>query len=95
MKNKKRKIPKAERAIEALDLPSELVLGTPCIAVRGDREATVENILGIVEFCENAVVLSTSLGIFRIRGENLTVKSLTDADAEICGRILGFDIDAD
>ena len=95
MKKKKRKIPAAERAIEALDLPSELILGTPCITVRGDRGATVENLIGIVEFSEDAVVLSTSLGIFRIWGENLTVKSLSDADIEICGKILGFDIDAD
>ncbi|MBO4897841.1 MAG: sporulation protein YqfC [Clostridia bacterium] len=95
MKKKKRKIPAAERAIEAIDLPSELVLGTPCITVRGDRGATVENLSGIVEYDENLLVISTSLGIFRIKGEKLTIKSLTDVDIELCGRIKGFDIDAD
>ncbi len=95
MKKKKRKIPKVERAIEALDLPSELLLDIPCITVRGDREATVENYNGVIEYDESAVVLSTSLGIFKIKGDNLSIKSITDEDVTLSGRVLGFDIDAD
>ena len=95
MNNKKRKIPKVEQAIEALDLPGELILGIPCISVVGDREATVENYNGIIEYDEKKVILSTSLGIFRIKGENLSIKSITDEDVTLSGRVLGFDIDAD
>ena len=94
MKKKERRISAAERAIEALQLPSELLLGIPCITVRGDREATVENYNGIIEYDEGCVVLSTSLGIFRIKGENLSIKSITDEDVTLSGRVLGFDIDA-
>ena len=39
----KKRIPKIEKAVEALDLPRELVLGIPYLTVLGDREARLEN----------------------------------------------------
>lgn len=91
-KKKKDKAPRGLKVVEALELPAELVLGIPTVTVLGDREATVQNYKGIVEYDNSKVILNTSLGIFSLRGENLDIKTVTDDDITLEGRVTGFDI---
>lgn len=91
-KKKEQKIPRVEKVVDALDLPRELVLGMPRFVVLGDREATVENYKGIIEYDESRVLLNTSMGLFSLTGEGLNIKTITDDDITIEGRILGFEI---
>ena len=91
-KKKKDKTPKGLKVVSALELPPDLVLGIPSITVLGDREATIQNYKGIVEYDDNKVVLSTSLGVFTLSGENLDIKTVTDDDITLEGKVTGFDI---
>lgn len=91
-KRKTEKAPKALKVVEALELPPDVVLGIPCITVLGDREATVQNYKGIVEYDDKKVVLNTSLGIFSVMGEGLDIKTVTDDDITLQGKVTGFEI---
>ena len=88
----KKRIPKIEKAVEALDLPRELVLGIPYLTVLGDREARLENYSGVAEYTETGISVCTSIGISEIRGEGLSIKAITGEDVTICGRVTGFDL---
>ena len=91
-KRKRNNAPKGLKVVEALELPPDVMLGIPSISVLGDREATIQNYKGIVEYDDKKVVLNTSLGIFTVTGEELDIKTVTDDDITLEGKVTGFDI---
>ena len=91
-KKRKDNAPKGLKVAEALELPPDVVLGIPSITVLGGREATIQNYKGIVEYDDKKVVLNTSLGIFTVTGEGLDIKTVTDDDITLEGKVVGFEI---
>ncbi len=90
MRKKKEKqihIPVGERVVGSLELPRDIVLGMPKITVLGDREAFIENYKGIIEYDNTVVKLNTSLGMITLLGELLDIKTITDEDITISGKI--------
>ena len=91
-RKREQKAPKALKVAKALDMPPEVLPGIPMITVLGTSEATVRNYKGIVEYDDKKVVLNTSLGIFAIRGESLEIKTVTETEITLGGRVAGFEI---
>lgn len=83
---------KVSTVVSALDLPPEIILGIPKITVLAECEATIQNHRGIVEYTEELISANTSSGIVSIRGSNLVIKSITDEEIRIEGRVVGFEI---
>ena len=91
-KRKPPKTPNALKVAKALDMPPETIPGIPMITVLGGTEATVCNYKGIVEYDNKKVVLNTSVGIFEILGDDLEIKTVTDVEITLGGRVAGFEI---
>ncbi len=86
------KPPRAMKVAQALDMPPEAMSDIPMITVIGGTEATVHSHKGIVEYDDKKIVLNTSLGIFDIFGENLEIKTVTDDEITLGGKVAGFEI---
>lgn len=90
---KQKKEPFCEKIVDAVDMPKEVILGYPKITIISDREITVENYKGILEYENNIIRLNTSMGIVAIEGENLDISSITDTDISLCGRVVKTELD--
>ena len=89
---KKEKISAAEKAITALELPQEIILGIPSINILLGRECTIENCVGIIEYDSGKITVGTKEGICTFCGENLEISSLTDDETDIRGKITSLEI---
>lgn len=89
---KKRGKKRSEQIVDALSFPKEVILSTPCIKMLGDGEVSIENYGGIVDFNENNVSFATAMGIVEIRGEKISIKSITDEDAALTGKFFALEI---
>jgi len=88
----KRKKKRGEKIADALQFPKEVILSMPCVKVLGDSEITIENYGGIIDYTEKTASFTTSMGIIEIRGDDFSIKSITDDDVILSGRISGFEI---
>lgn len=79
----------AERAVELLSLPKEVVLGMPVVNLEGKTGLHIVNYKGIIEFSEEQLVVNTTIGLIRIDGKGLLIKSITSEEMVIKGRIGG------
>jgi len=71
----------------ALELPKDVMLGLPGVAMTGDEEIMVTNHKGLLEYSGGCVRLSTVLGIMKIFGTNLVLKEITAESVMIAGKI--------
>ncbi|MBQ2897302.1 MAG: sporulation protein YqfC [Clostridia bacterium] len=72
-----------------LDLPKEVTLDYPKITIIGDESIVVENHKGLIELSQTVIRLNTKIFILKICGENLDIKSISEDEIEIVGRITG------
>jgi sporulation protein YqfC len=82
----------AKAVVGALDLPPEIILGIPKITVLPENEATIQNHKGIIEYTDNFVTVNTSMGVVKLSGQKLFIKSITDEEIQIEGSVVGFEI---
>ena len=89
MKSKKDEthIPVGEKIADALELPREVAVYLPRVTVWADREAEILNHKGIILYDENVIKLNSSVGIISLEGEGLDIKSITDDDISVTGKI--------
>lgn len=81
-----------EKIAEFLVLPKEVVLDYPKISLIGNRQITIENYKGIIEYDSQRIRINTSKGLVIILGENLEINTLTLEEIYISGNIsnVGF-----
>ena len=72
-----------------LDMPKEVMLDYPKITVMGEESVIVENHTGLIELSQTVIRLNTKLYLLKISGENLDIKSISQDDMEIVGKITG------
>lgn len=96
MKKKKHKInvvqtqytlSRAERLVEMLDLPKDIVLNLPKLIFTGNRELFVENYRGIVEYSDTVIRISTGESIIKVGGRGLGIKNIASEEITLCGEI--------
>lgn len=75
------------RVAELFDLPADLVAGLCHIELLGDRELFLEGHGGILAYGTAEIDVNAGALILRVRGADLTLRSMTDSELRIAGRI--------
>jgi sporulation protein YqfC len=74
-----------------LDLPQDALSGYARIEICGNKEATVEGCVGILEYSDSSVAVNTGKLTVRFCGCSLTITEMQDACTTIRGIITGID----
>jgi len=77
-----------ERFMDAFDIPKEVVMDLPVISLTGNREISVENFSGLIEYTRQKIRLNTKSGILVIEGIELEAKNMTAERICVKGNIL-------
>ncbi len=72
---------------EGLDVPIEVLENMPLIKMSGNREISIENFIGLLEYTNQKIRLNTKCGILNIDGADLLAKSMTSEQMIIKGNI--------
>ena len=88
-KHKQKKIDKI------LDFPKEIVTDLPKITLFGFEEMLIENYIGILEYEEFYIRISTYIGIININGFQLKLDQMKDESIMITGKIDSISLDKD
>jgi sporulation protein YqfC len=83
----KRKLKLGERLSELLEIPKDTLFNMPRFTLIGDREVTIENYLGILEYTAAITRVKTGIGEVIVSGEGLIVKEITAYVIEVSGII--------
>lgn len=81
-----------EKMADMLDLPEELVLDCARLVMVGERELTIENYKGILEYTDKLIRIKTADKKMMIKGDDLRINTITDEELQIKGQIFGIEI---
>ncbi len=70
---------------EAMELPKESILNLPLITILGREELFIENYKGIIEYSDETVRISTRIGVLKIEGRGLFLKSILPESITLMG----------
>lgn len=76
-----------KKIIETLDLPKDLFLGLPNIALSGNKEVYLSNHRGILSYGQEEMIVLAKEYQIRIQGKNLNIIAYTKEDLTIHGYI--------
>lgn len=74
-----------------LEEPAAAFLSQVRVELLGNRQAVVEGCLGIIEYSDSCIRLSTPRLILKFTGTGLEIKALTDTSAIVEGTILSVE----
>lgn len=77
---------------EALELPKDIVMDLPKVVLIGNIQLNISNHKGIIEYTQNIIRINSSIGIFKIEGENLELKTILLEEIVIIGNIEKIEI---
>ena len=75
------------RLAELFDLPGDLVAGACHAELLGDRQFFLEGHEGILSYGTEQIDVSAGALVVRVKGKDLQLRSMTDTEVRICGRI--------
>ncbi|OPJ56989.1 YabP/YqfC family sporulation protein [Alkalithermobacter paradoxus] len=73
------------------DLPSDLEITLPRVTTIGNKCIKIENYIGIIEYSDKVIKISTKTNTLKIQGDNLLIKYITEEDACIEGKIYSIE----
>ena len=79
------------RMAELFDLPADLVAGLSHIELLGDRQLLLEGHEGILSYSDTQIDVSAAAAVVRVRGSGLTLRSMTEREVRIHGKIEGIE----
>lgn len=77
-------------AVEALDLPGDLVFDLPRLTMIGNKQLLIENHHGLVHFSPEEMHLELKQGLLKVEGAELVIKAIMPEEIVIEGRIFGI-----
>lgn len=80
-----------EKFADAVDLSKEVLLNAVLISCIGDRELTLENYKGIIEYTDVCIRVRANPHNIKITGAGLELKNITRELLYITGRIHGVE----
>lgn len=80
---------KTHSVIDALELPKDILLGLPLLALEGNRSLSITNHRGLVRYGQDVIVVATQSGSIRITGRKLVIPRFTKDIIEIRGYLEG------
>ena len=79
-----------EKIADAVDISKNLVLGLPLVTMVGDREMTIENYVGIIEYGDESIKIKCKAVNVALCGKDLELKTMTEEFFFITGRFKCF-----
>ena len=79
-----------KKSLQTLLIFQNVMLGVPLVTMVGDRELTIENYVGIIEYGEDIIRIKCKAVNVSITGKNLELKTMTDEFLYITGRFKCF-----
>ena len=76
-----------------LEFPKEIVSEAPRITIVEFNHMIVENFKAIIEYDENYIRLSTTMGNIIIEGLHLNLNQMTSDDMEVTGKIIHLELE--
>jgi sporulation protein YqfC len=89
-KNKKSIV---DRAVDAFDLPGEVLAGLPKLTVTGNRRIHIECHKGIIEYDRSLIAVNGGAVLVKIRGENLEIVSMSAEEILIKGLVVSVEFE--
>lgn len=83
-----------EKFADAMDISKDVILDTALIRMIGDRELTIENYKGIVEYTDTCIRVKAKQNMLKVTGKNLEIKTITQELLYITGRITCFSFES-
>lgn len=77
---------------EALELPKDVVLDLPKIIMTGNIGLTISNHKGIIEYTQEILRINSSIGIIKIWGANMELKTILSEEIIVVGSIERLEI---
>lgn len=88
--NNRDKVTFKERVADMIDISKDVMLGVPLVTMVGDRELTLENYVGIIEYSDEIIRIKCKSINVSITGHNMELKTMTDEFLYITGRFKCF-----
>ncbi|MDR1391979.1 MAG: sporulation protein YqfC [Clostridiales bacterium] len=76
-----------EKIANTLDMSKEIILGTVKITFIGNKEVTIENYKGIIEYTENLIKIRALPQTIKLCGKKFEIKTITQEMFYITGII--------
>lgn len=77
---------------EILELPKDVVMDLPKIVVVGNIQVNISNHKGIVEYTQETLRVNSSMGLIKICGTNLELKTILSEEIIVKGNIEKIEI---
>ena len=77
---------------EVLELPKDVVLDLPKIILTGNIGITISNHKGIIEYTQEILRINSGIGIIKIEGEKLELKTILSEEIIVIGTIEKLEI---
>lgn len=72
---------------EALELPKDIVLDLPKITMIGNLQLNISNHKGIIEYSQDVLRVNSNIGVIRISGKDLKLKTILSEEIIVNGTI--------
>lgn len=72
---------------EALELPKDIVMDLPKITLIGNIQVNILNHKGIIEYTDNTLRINSSIGVIKINGSQLKLKTILLDEIIVTGTI--------
>lgn len=76
-----------ERLARFLELPDDVIYDLPKVTLIGDTQFYIENHRGIIAYSTDSVRIAVSIGQVEVRGEMLTIRTISRDELYLDGRI--------
>lgn len=72
---------------DALELPKDIVLDLPKIIITGNIQLNISNHKGIIEYTQETLRINSSIGVVKISGHNMELKTILSEEIIVTGFI--------
>ena len=80
-----------EKVTELLELPREIILDVPKLVFIGNKELSIENYKGVIEYGEKMIRVNANAFIIKVTGHKLEIKTITSDEIVIIGNIASIE----
>lgn len=77
---------------EALELPKDIIMDLPKITMIGNIQVNILNHKGIIEYTENTLRVNSSIGIIKVTGKGLELKTILLEEIIVTGELKSVEI---
>lgn len=85
---KKKKLQEVKSTVsDIFELPKEITLNMPKMNIIGNNQMLIENHRGIIEYGPSLIRVNSTIGVIRLKGEDLNLRNIGVEDIMVTGDI--------